>query len=83
MASLTEMPNNNIPDQTSNEYIPLLKEFESKLMDVENAFQSACIKCNWYITTVINEADYDQLIIPGQKANIEIIGKTCRVIKLL
>ena len=43
-----------------------LKEWEKTLIPVKNCFQGV-MKDRWYITTVINEADYDQLITPGQK----------------
>ncbi len=50
-----------------------LKEWEKTLIPVKNArksdlsFIGGAWKDRWYITTVINEADYEQILTPGQK----------------
>ena len=54
-------------------YQTALKEWEKTLIPVKNArksdlsFIGGAWKDRWYITTVINEADYEQILTPGQK----------------
>jgi len=96
VASLTEMPNNNIPDQTSNEYIPLLKEWEAQLMDVENETKGISKNSDDYpAITWMNPQlgghmiflpyinHFGNIILKGQKAEIEITENGCKVTKLL
>ncbi len=69
-------------------YKKALKYHEESLMNVENVRQSdlsfiPAFKDRFYITTVINDVDYEQIITSGQQVEIEKTDKGCRITKIL
>jgi len=86
VASLRERPEIELLDHpafpnmgvANTEYFDTLKEWEAQLMEVENTIQVGENQFRIYLT----ETNLSPCIVPGQKANIEITGKTCRVIRL-
>ena len=61
------------PDKWEMAFEETCEEWESNCIEVENArksdlsFIGGAWKDRWYITTVINEADYEQTLTPGSQ----------------
>ena len=66
-----------------HEYEQALKSWEADCKDVVNVWESSATRGSWYITTVINEADYDQRITDGQKVLKVPEGEKVRITSLI